>query len=301
VSSSTANVHVTIGGVRMTGSPFTLLSGASTRKSFPGINRGPVKIVSNVPIVAAERIIYSADGIPTSFSEMMALPQGHLDTMYWLPWYNSKDLETQLRFANVSSTTATVRVKIGDVEMTPFTLAAGRGTRKSYAGLDKGPVKIVSNVPIVAAQQVTYKVEDLPASFSEMMALPESQTDTIYWLPWYNNRTMDTQLRIANVSSSTAAVRVYIDGQQMTGSPFSLGPGASLRKSFARIDKGPVKIVSNVPILAAQRVIYKPGGVPASFSEMMALPDRHLDATHWLPWYNNRELDTELRFGIPGT
>jgi hypothetical protein len=36
-----------------------------------------------------------------------------------------------------------------------------------------------------------------------------------------------------------------------------------------------------------------------SFSEMIALPDNLLDATYWLPWYNNRDLDTQLRFGVP--
>ena len=32
-----------------------------------------------------------------------------------------------------------------------------------------------------------YKVNNVNTSFSEMMALPESQLDTTYWLPWYNN------------------------------------------------------------------------------------------------------------------
>jgi hypothetical protein len=82
----------------MTGSPFTLLPGESTRKSFPNVNDGPVQIVSNVPIVAAERLIYKVNNIATSFSEMMALPDTQLDTIYWLPWYNNADLDTQLRF-----------------------------------------------------------------------------------------------------------------------------------------------------------------------------------------------------------
>jgi hypothetical protein len=89
---------VYIGGVEMLNSPFTLLPGASTRQSFAGINNGPVRIVSNVPIVAAERLIYKVAGVNTSFSEMMALPASALDTIYWLPWYNNLDLDTQLRF-----------------------------------------------------------------------------------------------------------------------------------------------------------------------------------------------------------
>ena len=82
----------------MTGSPFTLAPAASTRRSFPGINSGPVKIVSDVPIVAAERLIYRVNGVNTSFSETMALPESLLDTSYWLPWYNNVDLDTQLSF-----------------------------------------------------------------------------------------------------------------------------------------------------------------------------------------------------------
>jgi len=120
-----------------------------------------------------------------------------------------------------------------------------------------------------------------------------------YWLPWYNNVGLDTQLRVANISSSTATVRVFIGGQEMPGSPFTLANGQSTRKSFAGMNQGPVKIVSTQNIVAAQRVIYKVNGVPTSFSEMMALPSGQLSTGFWLPWYNNVDLDTQLRFGVP--
>jgi hypothetical protein len=77
---------------------FDLPAGASARKSFPNVNAGPVQIVSTVPIVAAERVIYKVNNLGTSFSEMMGLPESQLDDIYWLPWYNNKDLDTQLRF-----------------------------------------------------------------------------------------------------------------------------------------------------------------------------------------------------------
>jgi hypothetical protein len=181
----------------------------------------------------------------------------------------------------------------------PYTLAPGASIRKSYASIDKGPVKIVSNVPIVAAERVIYKVNGVDTSFSEMMALPNKQLHTTYWLPWYNNKDLNTQLRFANVSDTEASVHVYIGGTEMPGSPYTLAPGASIRKSYVNLDKGPVKIVSNVPIVAAERVIYKVNGVDTSFSEMMGLPSGLLDATYWLPWYNNIELNTQLRFGVP--
>jgi hypothetical protein len=304
VSNTTAIVHVYIGGDEMLGSPFNLPPGASTRQSFAGISNGPVKIVSNVAIVAAERVVYkAAGGVDTSFTEMMALPNSQLDTTYWLPWYNNVELDTQLRFANVSGSTATVRVYIGEQEMqgSPFTLGPGASTRQSFAGISNGPVRIVSNVLIVAAERVVYKVNNTPTSFSETMALPNRQLDNAYWLPWYNNATaeLDTQLRFANVSNTTATVRVYIGGQEMQGSPFSLAPGASTRQSFAGISNGPVQIVSDVPIIAAERVVYKVDGLGTSFTELMGLPDSLLDSIYWLPWYNNIELDTQLRFAIP--
>jgi hypothetical protein len=31
----------------------------------------------------------------------------------------------------------------------------------------------------------------------------------------------------------------------------------------------------------------------------MALPNSQLNPTCWLPWYNNVDLDTQLRFGVP--
>ena len=299
VSNSTTAVQVWIGGSEMEGSPFTLLAGESTRKSFPGINKGPVKIASDQNIVAAARVIYKVNGINTSFSEMMALPNSQLDTTYWLPWYNNRDLDTQLRFANVMDQPASVHVYIGGDEMdgSPFMLAAGESTRKSFPGVNAGPVQIVSDQNIVAAERVIYKVNGVNTSFSEMMALPNSQLDTTYWLPWYNNRDLDTQLRIANVTDQPATVTVSIGGVAMPS--FDLAAGASTRLSFPSTNNGPVKIESTQTIVAAERVIYKINNIATSFSEMMGLPNSQIDMTYWLPWYNNVDLDTQLRFGIP--
>jgi len=93
-------------------------------------------------------------------------------------------------------------------------------------------------------------------------------------------------------------VHIYIGGVEM-GTGFPLDPGESTRQSFVGINSGPVQIVSDQPIVAAERVIYKVNGVNTSFSEMMGLPDTLLDIAYWLPWYNNVDLDTQLRFGLP--
>jgi len=294
-------LDASLGGNYM-GSYF-LNANQSFRDSFQGLNSGPVKMVSanSAPFLMAERVIYKVNNVNTSFSEMMALPNSQLDTTYWLPWYNNVDLDTQLRFGNVSNSTATVHVFIGGTEMSgsPFTLLTGASTRVSFVGINSGPVKVISNVNIVAAERMIYNVNGTSTSFSEMMALPNSQLNTIYWLPWYNNVNLDTQLRFGNVSNSTATVHVFIGGTEMTGSPFTLLTGASTRVSFVGINSGLVKVVSDVNIVAAERVIYNVNGTNTSFSEMMALPTSLLDTSYWLPWYNNVDLDTQLRFGSP--
>jgi uncharacterized protein YcfL len=258
-----------------------------------------VQIVSNQDLVAAERVIYKVQGVQTSFIEMMALPNSQLDTTYWLPWYNNVDLDTQLRIANATNNPATVTITIGGVAMPTLNLAAGESTRVSYTGVNSGPVEIVSDQNIVAAERVIYKVQGVQTSFTEMMALPESQLDTTYWLPWYNNVDLDTQLRFANTTNATATVHIYVGGVEMSNSPFTLDPGESTRQSFTGINNGPVQIVSDQNIVAAERVIYKVNGKNTSFSEMMALPNALLDTTYWFPWYNNVDLDTQLRFGVP--
>jgi hypothetical protein len=54
--------------------------------------------VSTQNVVAAERVVYKPNNTPTSFSEMMGLPNNQLHTTYWFPWYNSVELYSELRF-----------------------------------------------------------------------------------------------------------------------------------------------------------------------------------------------------------
>ena len=135
----------------------------------------------------------------TSYSEMLALPAKQLHTTHWLPWYNSSGMDTQLRIANVSAAQATVHVFIGGTEVagSPFTLVAGQSVKKIFPGLNSGPVQIVSNGNVVVSERVIYRVNGVDASYSEMLALPDSQLSTLYRLPWYNNSDMSTQLRLA--------------------------------------------------------------------------------------------------------
>jgi hypothetical protein len=82
----------------MPGSPFNVPANQSVRKTFTGISNGLVKVVSNGNIVVSEGVIYKVNNLNTSFSELMGLPHPLRNPIYWLPWYNNLDLDTQLRF-----------------------------------------------------------------------------------------------------------------------------------------------------------------------------------------------------------
>ena len=201
-------------------------------------------------------------------------------------------------------------VRVGDALKGRYFIPASGGLRRSFLSLNDGPVDIrnVADNPIIAAERVIYRVQGVETSFSELMGLPHSLLSTVYWLPWYNNTGLDTQLRFGNVHPTlSATVKLYIGGVERTGCiatpamayPYVLDPGESIRVSCPSVNNGPVKIESTQNIVAAERVIYTVQGVQTSFTEMMGLPNSLLDSRYWMPWYNNLGLDTQLRFALP--
>jgi len=67
------------------------------------------------------------------------------------------------------------------------------------------------------------------------------------------------------------------------------------------LNSGPVVIKSSggVPIIASERVAYFNGSDWTSFAEMMGLPQSQLTTTYVFPWYNNVDINSQLRFGVP--
>jgi M6 family metalloprotease-like protein len=274
------------------------------RTNFASQNIGPMKVevTNNRPVLTSQRAIYRLSGVVTSFNEMMGLPGDQLDTTYWLPWYNSRTMDSQIRIANLSTSLATIHVYVAGAEVagSPFTLAAGASVRKTFANIDAGPLKIVSNVNIVASERIIHKHNSVATSLSETMAFPNRNANIRFWVPFYNNKDLDTQLHFINVSSQTATINVAVGGVAVAGSPFTLAAGAAVRKSFAGISGGPVKIDSNTLIAVSERVIYNVNGVPTSYSEVMATS--RSGPNYYLPWYENTAaIDTQIRIGNTST
>ena len=243
------------------------------------------------------RVAYNDGTAWTSFSEVLGLPANQATTAYWFPWYNNLDLNTQIRFANLSGAATNVTVTIGGVAQAPIPLAAGQSTRVSYA-INNGPVKVQSSGGnIVASMRVAYKDGTAWTSFTEVLGLPANQATTTYWFPWYNNLDLNTQIRFANLGSSPATVTVTIGG--VPQAPIPLAAGQSTRVSYA-ISNGPVKVQSSGGnIVASMRVAYNDGTAWTNFSEVMGMPANQLTTAYWFPWYNNLDLNTQVRFAVP--
>jgi hypothetical protein len=302
VGTATTTVTVLIGG-QPKGS-YTLLPNASQRVSYNALNAGPVVVRSNgQPIIASLRVAYNDGTAWTSFSEMMGLPSNKLTSSYVFPWYNNLTLDSQVRFGNVGTFPTDVTVTIAGVAHGPYHLAPSASLRVSYPGLDSGPVKVTSsgNVPIIASMRVAYNDGTAWTDFSEMMGLPTNALSTQYSFPVYDNVHYNSQLRFGNVGTSLTNVTVIING--VSYGPYGVSPNQSRRISFPGLDSGPVVIQSSggVPIIASLRVAYTPdaGATWTSFAEMLGLPQSQLSTSYLFPWYNNFDLDTELRVGIP--
>src|SRR6185503_7603482 len=210
---SNTTVTVTIGGVPK--GTYNLAPNASTRISYAGLDKGPVKITSsgNVPIIASMRVAYFDGSAWTSFSEMMGLPSGQLTTSYIFPWYNNVDLNSQLRFGNLGSTSTTVTVTVGGVVQGSYVLTPNQSQQVSYAGVDSGPVKVESSngMPIVASIRTAYFNGSNWTYHSELMGLPAALLSTNYSFPVYDNVLHNSQLRFGNVGTSPTTVTVTIN------------------------------------------------------------------------------------------
>jgi bacillolysin len=292
------NVSVSIGEGGM--GSYNIADQTARRFTYAGFSGGPVQVVNteSQPVVSSLRLLYNKK----TFSELMGVPTSQLSNDYWLPYYaNISGTDTQIRFTNTDPTlSTTVNVYLGDNPTPVYTNTLLPETTDRInlpLGTKGGPVRIVGTpgVDILAGMRVIYGGNK---SFDELMAFPTAQLDTEYWFPFYNhnNVNLDTQVRVANTSSTTPApVDIYIGDTLMDTT--TIAPLSAYLKSFPGVNGGPVRVVSTsgtpVPIVASLRLLYN----NKTFSELMGVPTSQLSNDYWLPYYANIPgTDTQLRF-----
>ncbi|HET9909727.1 MAG TPA: glycoside hydrolase domain-containing protein, partial [Anaerolineales bacterium] len=317
IDSSATTIDVSVGTTVI--DSFSLGADQSILKSYPGVDNGPIHIQSTNgrKILASLQVIWEEPGFRSSYSELIGLPQEQLSTEYWFPWYNNavvNSMDQGFRIANVDTTSGnTVEVWIGTTKLETISLSAGGSIRVGY-NIDNGPARVVcitctsgGNDKIIAALRVIWKEPGYRSSYSEMIGLPKEQLSTEYWFPWYNNSSysMDQGFRVANVDTTLHTVKIFVGAAQI-GSDLNLTAGGSVRVGYP-VNNGPIRVVCTTcnpltnddRIIAALRVIWTEPGFRSSYSELMGLPKEQLSTEYWFPWYNNVDLDTQLRFGVP--
>ena len=259
---------------------------------------------TNVDITAAMRVIYETkSGKRRSYSELMGYPADQLTTEYLFPWYNNVGLNSQLRFGNAGAEATTVEVYIGGVLMDSYLLQPNESVQAKYDGVDNGPVRVVStnaSVDITAAMRVIFEPNGKRESYSELMGFPLDQLSSEYFLPVYDNLSANSQIRFGNAGTEVTTVEVYIGDVLMDS--YELQPDESVQAKYDGVDNGPVRVVStnaSVNITVAMRMIFEPDGKRVSYSELMGFPADQLTTEYLFPWYNNVNLNSQLRFAVP--
>ena len=99
--------------------------------------------------------------------------------------------------------------------------------------MNNGPVQIASTngIPLIGAERLIYKVNNVNTSFTEMMGLPDSQVDNTYWLPCITTSTLIHNCVLPTSQALLATVTITIGGVPM-GDPIPLAAGASTRVSL---------------------------------------------------------------------
>jgi hypothetical protein len=291
VGGASTTITVTYGN----GTPldsYTLAAGEATRKYYPGINSGPLHVTSTSSnILTSIRVIYGG----TSFFELMGFPANQLTTDYWFSYYNNVAMESQLRVSNVGGASTTITVTYGNgTPLDSYTLAAGEATRKTYAGINSGPLHVTSSGSnILTTVRILYENQD----FSEISGFPANQLTKAYTYPVYDNVAAASQLRVSNVGGVATTITVYGPNNTIVDS-YTLAAGLATRKYYT-LNDGPLKVVSSASnIITSQRLLYS---TPTfnSLNEIPGLPANQLTTEYLFPYYNNSAMNSQLRIALP--
>ena len=214
-------VKVTIGGVLK--GTYTLQPSEAVRVNYPGVDNGPVIVLGtpNVKIISSIREAWAANGITTSFTQLMGLPAGQLSTSYMFPGYNNVTLSEQLRIASlmdiippatISNLAASAGETIGSVDLS-WTAPGDDGSIETAASyLVRYSASPISNLTAWdAATPVTIGVPTpKDAGQSEAMTVSGLTLGATYY---FAIRAQDEVPNISNLSNSpfgTALVPIQV-------------------------------------------------------------------------------------------
>jgi hypothetical protein len=255
---ATASVTVSLtGGPAGSSNPTpvnaTVGPGQETYVNFPqGTIGGPVKIVSDQPVLASQRVQYFG-----TFNEVWAQPATLAATSNFINWYDKAStgfVQDNVHLLNPGTTAASVSVAVPNAATLLATVPAGGETYVHFPqGTIGGPVMVTSSVPILSSQRVQYN-----NSFNEVWAQNAAQSGAITHFSWLDKAStgfLNVNVHLLNTSGGTVTVSVSMPNAATQTATLVAGAETYVTFAFGTIG-GPVTVNASAPILAAQRVEY---------------------------------------------
>jgi hypothetical protein len=231
----------------------TVAAGGESYVTFPaGTIGGPVTVSAPLPVLASQRVQYNQ-----TFNEVWATTSAQAATTSYINWYDKASpgmFNDNIHLLNPGTTNANVTVSLPGATSRAVTIGPGAQTYVNFAGSIGGPVKVVSDQPVLASQRVQYG-----DSFNEVLAAGAAQAAMTSYFNWYDKASpgmANDNIHLLNPGTVSASVMVSVAGG--TPQTVTVAAGAEVYVTFPGAIGGPVKVsVSSGPaVLASQRVQY---------------------------------------------
>jgi hypothetical protein len=285
LGASTATIQVTIGTVL--NDAFTVPAGQATYKTYPGVEGGPVHILSDQLIWATQRVLGW-----TAMQEIYGMPGDVADTNIIWTWYdNTAGTSDEVLVINPNTTdTANVDLYVAGILQGQLSVGPGEVVGTSFPDMIGGPLIASSDIPVFASQRVIGF-----GDFAEIVGMPSWYTFTDTWFNWYDMASADWDgIHLLNPGSTTANVNIYIAG--ILRASVSLAPSAADYRYFPGVMAGPVRVLSDQPVWVTQRIIGW-GGWKEVFGVAASLATQEWHFT----WYDMADAEWDgIHFINPG-
>jgi hypothetical protein len=242
-NASQANVDIYVAGILR--GQLSVPAGQVRSINFPNIIGGPLKVVSNIPVLASQRVTGYND-----FAEIIGLPVWYTFTETWFTWYDMASADWDaIHMLNPGDTTASVSIYVGGALRVTFDLAPRAADYKYFPGVMGGPVRVSSTQPIWVTQRIVGW-----GGWKEVFGVPTSLSNSEWFFTWYDSQSAQWNgIHVINPGARSVQVQVYVGG--VLRQTITVGPGQAAYAYYSGLMTGPVRLVSSGPIISSQRIL----------------------------------------------
>ncbi|MBI5870206.1 MAG: hypothetical protein HZB44_04505 [Actinobacteria bacterium] len=287
---------------------------------------GPVKITThnNTNVIVSQRMNYPKGYSGNSFEEILARDYNNLSSLYYWPWYDTKDSRfssgVYIQIANINPFEIYYEIKIGE-ESNPCLKNGGCGTISpsgtglnsmvfpTFANIQSGPVEVqtwVSEIDESGNQKKLSPAFSVPSqrllfngnALNDTPGTSASELSDHYiwtWYDLYDPRVNGDWIVVTNPSTSETVTAVVSFFDQISGTPVNvshnIAPGDTWPFYFPGKRGGPVEIKASLAGFAwpsnKRSVIASQRVIwGPSFDEVPGMPFDALSSEYFWTWYD---------------